>query len=65
MVLVDGSVGNAVASLGCGNMERRGAADGGAHRRGALSGGKAKAEKLCGQRRRVRWRTRSKEISPA
>jgi hypothetical protein len=54
MVPVDGSVGNAVAGLGCGVAERRGAADGGDHRRGALSGGEAEAEKRCGQRRRVR-----------
>jgi hypothetical protein len=65
MVPVDGSAGNAVAGLGCGVVERRGAADGGAHRRGALSGSKVEAEKRCGQRRRARWRTRSKEISPS
>jgi hypothetical protein len=45
MVPVDGSAGNAVAGLGCGVTERRGAVDGGADRRGALSGGEAEAEK--------------------
>jgi hypothetical protein len=65
MVPVDGSAGNAVASFGCGVAERRGAADGGAHRRGVLSGGEAEAEKQCGQRRRAKWRTCLKEISPA
>jgi hypothetical protein len=45
MVPVDGSAGNAVAGLGCGVVERRGAADGGAHRRGALGGGEVEVEK--------------------
>jgi hypothetical protein len=45
MVPVDGSAGNAVAGLGCGVTEHRGAADGGAHWRGALSGSEAEAEK--------------------
>jgi hypothetical protein len=45
MVPVDGSASNAVAGLGYGITERRGAADGGAHRRGALGGGEAEAEK--------------------